>query len=866
MNFNLITTKWMNYKRNSGNVQKQDNTLTISTKKETSLFVYRNLFKTKSNGLEVSFFGESSANQAKLKLLNRKRQVIAEFDINTKNYLPKQCTYFIAVLYIKGSGRTKITDLSIKEVNTANDFLAEYLNGDERNVLLSPGYPNQNNKYFFGFVHSKVRAYKSNNLDLAVITSSNSQTISIYEFEGVKVLNVDLFNMRRILRKRLFQTIIIHFANESFIHLLNGIDLSKSKVYLYSHGGDTLYRDSNILTTPYFTKVPPFEELPRFRILDNLFERLNDQENVTFVFPTHASLKRAQTLNNICYNRSKVIPCIIDEEIFQYAPKNIELRKNIYSIRHYNDIQSYATDINVRVVLALSKKLFFSDLTFSFYGDGLIHEKILAPIAHFQNVHIHKHFLSHHEIAEVQKNNGICLIATRYDNQGVSACEAAMGGVVVLSSNGFFNGMKTLISEKDGIYCDVENIEAYCNEIEKLYRNPDYFSEKSKSMHDAILDTASYSKTVGLELELFSESSQIENYWSKNITFIENSSQSFVLSIIVPSYNVSEYLNRTLKSIYAHPHAKFIETIVVNDGSKDDTSNVAYQIALEINTLLEMNCVRIIDKENGGHGSTINRGIKEASGTYTKVLDGDDYFDSIYLEKLVLNLFKSDQDLILTEYVEDWADKGTKNIKELYFFLEEGKTYNIDDLCYEGYGFGEWGPLLSTSTVKTEILKALPFQLDENCFYVDMEFNAYVFAATETIAYFNLPIYQYLLGNVNQSVSQTSFIRNWQHHEKVLKSIITNTYTNTPLSTLKKTYILNKIVLKLTEAQYYIALTLRKDKIAFNSIDSFLKQYPEIYNHPINNKREIKIARKSKGLLVKPYFIASKLKYLIKRK
>ena len=60
--------------------------------------------------------------------------------------------------------------------------------------------------------------------------------------------------------------------------------------------------------------------------------------------------------------------------------------------------------------------------------------------------------------------------------------------------------------------------------------------------------------------------------------------------------------------------------------------------------------MRLIDKENGGHGSTINRGIKEAKGKYFKAIDGDDWVDSDALEKLLNDLIQIDSDLVLMDY------------------------------------------------------------------------------------------------------------------------------------------------------------------------------------------------------------------------
>ena len=70
--------------------------------------------------------------------------------------------------------------------------------------------------------------------------------------------------------------------------------------------------------------------------------------------------------------------------------------------------------------------------------------------------------------------------------------------------------------------------------------------------------------------------------------------------------------------------------LVVNDGSSDRTVEIAEKYVQKYPDIF-----RVINKENGGHGSTINRGIEEARGTYFKVVDGDDWVDGAAFGKLV---------------------------------------------------------------------------------------------------------------------------------------------------------------------------------------------------------------------------------------
>lgn len=94
-----------------------------------------------------------------------------------------------------------------------------------------------------------------------------------------------------------------------------------------------------------------------------------------------------------------------------------------------------------------------------------------------------------------------------------------------------------------------------------------------------------------------------------------------ILTVTVPMYNVESYIDQCLKSFVVPGAEEKLEVLVVNDGSPDHSRDIAQKYTEKYPSIF-----RIIDKENGGHGSTINRGIEEAKGKYFKVVDGDDWW------------------------------------------------------------------------------------------------------------------------------------------------------------------------------------------------------------------------------------------------
>lgn len=102
------------------------------------------------------------------------------------------------------------------------------------------------------------------------------------------------------------------------------------------------------------------------------------------------------------------------------------------------------------------------------------------------------------------------------------------------------------------------------------------------------------------------------------------------LSIIIPAFNVEEYISRTLYSLVKQNEKNF-EIIVIDDGSKDKTYEIASNILVES----EFCNYRIIKKENGGVSSARNKGLLEANGDYVVFLDADDFVSDDFIYTLI---------------------------------------------------------------------------------------------------------------------------------------------------------------------------------------------------------------------------------------
>lgn len=855
---NLLNKKKL-FKKGIISIESESNGYVISNDSDySSIITFPIFFRRKADDVcNIEFNGFIDfGDTPELKLVNRKKKTIYNLDFNSNTTFNVPARLFIVAIKVMPKSKFHLKTLNI-------NFNSDIVNTIEKNfvgdtLLIAPGYPSFSNKYLFGFVHTRVLEYKKNNWNIDVAYLNSESSYCNYIYEDVKVNKISYFDLRNLLQVKKYKRIIVHFFTDEVAQILDATDISDTDVFIFTHGSDILYRDINLLTAPYFTPImqDTDEQKKKFLVKDKLINRYNEMPNVKFIFASEWAKNRSEEQNKISFNNYDVIPTFIDENMFKYDKKNSDLRKKIVIIRKFDNINTYSIDLDVLTILELSKRKCFSDMEFDIYGDGNFHSELLKPLMNFENVHIYKKFLSHDEIAAVHKTHGIGLFATRYETQGVSAAEAAMSGLVVVSNDvaavpEMFGEFGTLAKKND--YVEMANI------IEDLYNNPKKFLDLSAKMHDAINKKYGYDSTMKRELKI------LENRLPRKKYNFKKLASNKILSIAVASYNVEKFLYNSVESLINSSVAEKLEILIINDGSKDNTGKIAKKLQ-KMTTVDDDSIVKFVDKENGGHGSAINKGIELATGKYFKLMDGDDYFDTEELEKLVKYLEKDDTDIVLNNYVEDLSVPCKFNTIRHYDFMEPGKEYNIEDLCYEGYGFDNWGPLLSTSTYRTQMLKDANFKISEHCFYVDMELNSIAFTCAKTIKYYPLDIYVYYLGRVGQSVSAASFKKNYKHHENVTIRIINDIYYARDLSEQKKNYLKKKIILPLIRTQYMIVIDYFSDGKPFMEFDSRLSQFPEFYNDNTVVNRRIKLYRITNGKFVRLIKFLSDLKNKIIRR
>lgn len=361
-----------------------------------------------------------------------------------------------------------------------------------------------------------------------------------------------------------------------------------------------------------------------------------------------------------------------------------------------------------------------------------------------------------------------------------------------------------------------------------------------------------------------------------------------LLTVVVPSYNASKYLDFNLQSFLQPSVPEKLEVIVVDDGSTDDTARIADAYHEKY-----PQTIKVIHKENGGHGSGINAGLRAATGKYFKVVDADDWVDHEVLEKLLgyiasVNVTDADTDIDIAQvradakvraqnkavFVPDviynnyyWrltdeakspdAYERKAEFTEPFSGVEYHKVYDFESIADQCY------VKMHNMTIRTEILKEHQIHIDEHCFYVDMEYILYPMPYVQTIAFLPEFLYQYQIGRQGQSMDPAKMQRNAAQYDHVLASIFAyyDAHCRDIEQPNKKKYI-DRLISRFYASRIKILLSMpdaAKRKSEFKMLEQNLKrEYRDIYDANLNSA--IHILRRSGYLFYGAAVVAMKKK------
>lgn len=227
-----------------------------------------------------------------------------------------------------------------------------------------------------------------------------------------------------------------------------------------------------------------------------------------------------------------------------------------------------------------------------------------------------------------------------------------------------------------------------------------------------------------------------------------------LLSIAVPCYNSQDYMRNCVDSLLEG--GNLVEILIVDDGSKDDTADIADEYAAKYPTI-----VKAIHQENGGHGEAVNAGLRNATGLYFKVVDSDDWVNKeaylAILEKLrEITGGPQTLDMMISNFV--YEKQGAKRKKVMRY-----KSYMPVDQLFTWKEMGRMPIgkyiLMHSVIYRTGLLRDCGLKLPKHTFYVDNLFVYQPLPHVKTMYYMDVNFYRYFIGRDDQSVHEDVMIR-----------------------------------------------------------------------------------------------------------
>lgn len=324
-----------------------------------------------------------------------------------------------------------------------------------------------------------------------------------------------------------------------------------------------------------------------------------------------------------------------------------------------------------------------------------------------------------------------------------------------------------------------------------------------------------------------------------------------LLTIAIPAYNMEKYLHRCLDSIISDKVLDRVEIFVVNDGSKDSTLDIIKDYELRYPTY-----IHAIDKTNGNYGSVMNTVLRLAKGKYFRTLDADDWYETLEFERFVNELEETNAEMLICERFEFFENSGIKE----HIQLDNQFPLNIDIPVQSAL----WdNPIIrrlthvSSICYKTEILKQSGLEWSEGVFYTDNEYMFWPLNLVKTVRLISHPVYVYLIGRNDQSVSAVSIRKNFHSFEVVTQKLLAKLVTadrNSEVFPLQK-----KILSVDLFPNFYLTLIISgtKNKDSVDSVEKTLKDNNLLLEETadIHNYRELRYVDAYRNNILKYYLI-----------
>lgn len=272
-----------------------------------------------------------------------------------------------------------------------------------------------------------------------------------------------------------------------------------------------------------------------------------------------------------------------------------------------------------------------------------------------------------------------------------------------------------------------------------------------------------------------------------------------LLTVAIPCYNSQDYMRHAVETVLIG--GEDVEILLVDDGSKDKTAEIADELEKEYPTI-----IRAIHQKNGGHGSAVNAGLSDASGAYFKVLDSDDWFDRESFLK-VLDLLRDfvreghGVDMLLTNYVYEKPSLHKHKAIRYDGVFPENQVFSWSEV---GHFKMSQNILMHSVIYRTKMLRDCGLVLPRHTFYVDNIFVYNPLPYVKTMYYLNVDLYRYFIGRDDQSVNEQVMIGRIDQQLRVNRLMI-DAYDLTKIKNKKlRAYMVKYLTMMMTVSSVFL--------------------------------------------------------------
>ncbi|MFW8595912.1 glycosyltransferase family protein [Cribrihabitans neustonicus] len=412
--------------------------------------------------------------------------------------LPEACTQVRFGLRLCGAGTLALSDLTFGDQAEFPPVIA----GRSGILVLTKQYPSSGDLYKYGFLHSRIRGYRRQGLEVDVFRLNPSSAAPYDEFENIDVATGDAALLDATLRSGRYGHVLVHLQDPEMWEVLKK-HLHRIRVTIWIHGAEIQHWRRRAFEFPRLSAAQVERKKQQAGAYLDMWREVfsSPEANLHLVFVSRSLLEEAteDVGRPAPQGRHSVIHNYIDGEIFRHVPKSAEDRFRLLSIRPYAG-RKYANDLTAAAITVLSRRPGFDAFAITIAGGGPDFEAETEALRHFPNVTLREGFLTHAEIAALHRGHGVFLTPTRWDSQGVSRDEAMASGLVPVSTR--TAAVPEFMDEGCGILTPPEDAAALAEAIESLSSDPDLFLRLSQAAAARVRAQSGFQNTIAREIAL----------------------------------------------------------------------------------------------------------------------------------------------------------------------------------------------------------------------------------------------------------------------------------------------------------------------------------------------------------------------------